>query len=93
MSATLTISASEFKARCLALLDQLTEGKLEKVIITKRGKRVGELSPPPPTPPASLHGSLKHMFTANLPSDEDVMAPAFDELWDAERDGPLGGME
>ncbi|MDE1163558.1 MAG: hypothetical protein PW792_16665 [Acidobacteriaceae bacterium] len=42
----LTIPAGEFKAKCLALLDQVNNGSL-KVIVTKRGKVVAEVSQPP----------------------------------------------
>ncbi len=92
MADVLTLPASEFKARCLALFDQLASGKLEKIIVTKRGKPVSEVTPPPPTHRPQLHGALKHMFNG-LPADEALMAPAFDELWEVEKDGPIGGME
>lgn len=39
-----TISAAEFKARCLALMDDV-QGTREAVIITKRGKPVAKLVP------------------------------------------------
>lgn len=42
----LTISATQFKAKCLALLDDLAEGRLHRIVITKRGKVVGQISPP-----------------------------------------------
>ncbi len=38
-----TISASDFKARCLAILDQVYETG-ERVVILKRGRPVAELS-------------------------------------------------
>jgi len=38
-----TINASDFKARCLAILDRVHETG-ERVIILKRGKPVAELS-------------------------------------------------
>ena len=41
------ISASEFKAKCLAILDQVNKTK-KPVRITKRGKVVAELVPPSP---------------------------------------------
>ena len=39
-----TITASEFKARCLKLMDEVTETG-DEVVITKRGKPVAKLSP------------------------------------------------
>ncbi len=44
-SETRTIPAGEFKAKCLALMDEVNEKKLT-LIITKRGKPVAELKPP-----------------------------------------------
>ena len=39
-----TIKASEFKARCLALMDEIAESG-EEIVITKRGKPVAKLAP------------------------------------------------
>ena len=41
----LTISATEFKAKCLALLDQVNEGGTT-LTVTKRGKAVAEVGAP-----------------------------------------------
>ncbi len=38
------ISATEFKTKCLSLMDQVNE-KLEEVIITKHGKPIAKLVP------------------------------------------------
>ena len=38
-----TITASEFKAKCLKIMDEVAESG-ERVVITKRGKPVAELS-------------------------------------------------
>lgn len=43
---TRTIPAGEFKAKCLQLMDEVNEHNL-RVIITKRGKPVGQLIAPP----------------------------------------------
>jgi prevent-host-death family protein len=40
-----TVSASDFKARCLAILDDVARSG-ERVTITKRGKAVAQLIPP-----------------------------------------------
>lgn len=42
---TRTISAAEFKAKCLQLMDEVKDHKL-KLVITKRGKPVAEMSAP-----------------------------------------------
>ncbi len=47
MTMTRTIPAGEFKARCLALLDEVKETG-EEIIITKRGKPVARILPPEP---------------------------------------------
>jgi prevent-host-death family protein len=41
------ISASEFKAKCLAILDEVYKTK-KPVRISKRGKVIAELVPPSP---------------------------------------------
>lgn len=45
---TRMIKASEFKAKCLAVLDEVERTQLP-VVITKRGKPVAELVPHRPT--------------------------------------------
>jgi prevent-host-death family protein len=46
MLAQTTISASEFKAKCLDILNQLSARKLTQVTITKHGRPVAILTPP-----------------------------------------------
>lgn len=70
-----TVSASEFKARCLALLDEVAAtGK--RLVVTKRGKPVAQLVPLDAETPASLAGSLL--------AAEDLVAPT-GEVWAAEQ--------
>jgi prevent-host-death family protein len=53
------ISATEFKARCLELMDRVCE-RGEVYVITKHGKQVAKLSPPDPAPDArTMLGSLR----------------------------------
>lgn len=52
-----TIAASEFKAKCLRLLDEVAE-KGHTLIITKRGKPVAKVEPVT-RPRNSLRGSWK----------------------------------
>ena len=40
-----TVTATEFKARCLALIDEIAESG-ETITVTKRGKPVAQLAPP-----------------------------------------------
>jgi antitoxin (DNA-binding transcriptional repressor) of toxin-antitoxin stability system len=46
MASPLTLGATEFKAKCLEILDRIGRRELEKVVITKRGVAVGVLVPP-----------------------------------------------
>jgi prevent-host-death family protein len=69
-----TVSASEFKARCLAMLDEVAATGGE-IVITKHGRPVAQVSAA--RAPASLRGSV----TFNV-SDEELMQP-LDIEWDA----------
>jgi prevent-host-death family protein len=75
------IAISEFKAKCLALLDQVQKTK-KPIRITRFGKPVAEVVP---TSPASLHdwiGSMKD----SIEIVGDVVSPANEENeWEALR--------
>jgi prevent-host-death family protein len=60
------VTASEFKAKCLHLLDEVEEG--ETLVITKRGRKVAKVSPISP-PKRSLRGSWKGLvkITGDIP--------------------------
>jgi prevent-host-death family protein len=60
-----SIAASEFKAKCLALLDEVAETK-EELVVTKRGKAVAKVVPA--EEPRSLIGTV----TYNISDDELV---------------------
>jgi prevent-host-death family protein len=71
-----TVSASRFKAECLALLDDVARGG-EEIVVTKRGRpvaRVVAIQAPP-----QLEGSVTFHV-----SDEQLIAP-LDVAWDVER--------
>jgi prevent-host-death family protein len=80
---TLQIGASEFKAKCLALMDQLAARKLSRIVVTKHGRPVAVLSPPPTPEEAAdaLFGCLKGEIIA--PADFDFTEPVLDEPLDA----------
>ena len=59
MTSPKRINASDFKARCLRVLDDVHETRSE-VVITKRGKPVARLSPIGPAR-QSLRGAWKGM--------------------------------
>ena len=77
------MNASEFKAKCLAILDEVnTTG--QPVTILKRGKPVAQLVPPVPSvsqyPQQSLKGTVQIMGDVVEP----VLAP---HDWEAEGSG------
>lgn len=72
-----TIKASEFKAKCLALMDEVARTG-ESVVITKKGEPVAELGPHRKKKPKSLFGLLKD----ELIITGDIMSP-IDVEWNA----------
>jgi len=64
-----TISASRFKAQCLALLDEVAESG-QALVVTKRGKPVARVEPL--APPESLEGSVTFLV-----SDDEFIAPLY----------------
>ncbi len=79
-----TFSASEFKAKCLDILDKLASHEIGQVVVTKRGKPVAVLTPPPSVASAvrGVHGFMRG--SANLPEGLDLTAPVNDEPFAAE---------
>lgn len=73
-----TIPASEFKARCLALMDEVAAGG-EPVVITKHGKPVARLTAHQPPRAKSLIGLHK----GQIKILGDIISPAWDGEWDA----------
>jgi prevent-host-death family protein len=80
MATTQTISASEFKAKCLNILDRLDKHELDRVIITKRGRTVAVLTSPE-TIVQDLYGSMRGSVI--IPEGFDLTEPVFDEPFDA----------
>jgi prevent-host-death family protein len=73
------IAAGEFKAKCLALLDEVSERR-EEIVITKRGTPVARLVPIDNTPPkifGRMAGSV--VITGDIVN-------SLDEEWDAMKD-------
>ena len=79
----LEIAASEFKAKCLGLMDRLAARKLNRIVVTKRGRPVAVLSPPPTAEETAeaFFGFMKGSVAA--PEDFDFTAPVLDEPLDA----------
>ena len=76
-----TIKASDFKARCLAILDRV-RATGEPVLITKRGRPVAELAPVRQTESEYPQTQLKGTVTVL----GDVVGPVVpEEVWEALR--------
>ena len=76
-----TMNASDFKARCLAILDRVARTGA-RLIILKRGRPVAEIRPPSPTDTAYPQQTLKGTVTVV----GDVVGPAIpQEHWDCLR--------
>ena len=72
-----TIKASEFKAKCLALMDQVKETG-DEIVITKNGKPVSIL-----TAYKNVPKTLFGLHVGKVTSHDDLVAPV-GEKWDAE---------
>lgn len=77
MSGAKEITATQFKARCLRLLDEVAESG-ETLVVTKRGRPVVRVEPS--SPRQDLRGSVKLLV-----SPEEFVKP-LDVAWDVERD-------
>jgi prevent-host-death family protein len=76
------VAISEFKAKCLALLDEVQKTK-QPLRITRRGKPVAEVTPPTPVNHANWMGSMKG--TGKILGD--IVSPASNpEDWEVLRD-------
>ncbi len=76
------VSISEFKAKCLALLEQVRKTR-QPIRVTRHGKPVAEVVPPEPAVDRKAWiGSLKDSMILG-----DIISPATDkDEWEAERD-------
>jgi prevent-host-death family protein len=75
------IAAGEFKAKCLAILDEVN-GTGQGVVITKRGVPVGKLIPFEEKNVDSLFGRLKGIVEI-VGDPDDLIKPIFpEEDWD-----------
>ena len=76
------VAISEFKAKCLALLEQVRRTR-QPIRITRHGKPVAEVVPPAPAADrSSLIGSMKDSKILG-----DIISPANDEdEWEVLRD-------
>ena len=73
-----TIQASEFKAKCLGLMDQVARTG-ETILVTKNGKPVAELRPHRPPRANSIIGIHK----GQIEILGDIISPVGTSLWKA----------
>jgi prevent-host-death family protein len=73
---TKAIKASEFKAKCLALLDEVAASG-DRLVITKNGKPVADLVPHRATRPSPFG-----LFKGQMEITGDIMSP-IDVEWEA----------
>jgi len=74
-----TISATDLKARCLAILDEVSRTG-ESVTVTKRGRPVAQLVPAP-------HPDFKGSLAGSVEILGDIVSPALPpHAWEAEGD-------
>ena len=74
-----TFTATEFKAKCLDILDRVGRREWERVVVTKRGVPVAVVtaSAPETFSIERLHGSMRGSVT--IPPEFDLTAPILDE--------------
>jgi prevent-host-death family protein len=73
----ITIPATEFKAKCLKLMDDVKRRRIT-VVITKRGKPVARIIPPDTKRRSTLFGALK----GSVIIKGDIISP-LDVEWEA----------
>lgn len=79
--AVLEINVTEFKAKCLVLFKELEARRYEKVVVTRRGKAIAELTPAAgeiPDPYGCLAGR------AIIPPELDLTSPLLEDVPEAE---------
>jgi antitoxin (DNA-binding transcriptional repressor) of toxin-antitoxin stability system len=77
----LEINVTEFKATCLALFKELEARRYAKVVVTRRGRPIAQLTPAVsevPDPYGCLAGR------AIIPADLDLTAPILEDIPEAE---------
>ena len=85
VASELTVTATEFKAKCLDILKRLGEHRLRRVTVTRRGKVVAVITPPQ-IDEATARAVIGSMAgSVQIPEGFDLTAPVLDWETDAER--------
>lgn len=77
-----TMSVSQFRSRCFEVVDQVARGKVERIVLTKRGEPIAALIRYVQRHP-KLHGAMTG--TVSIAFGVDIAEPT-GEVWEAERD-------
>lgn len=80
-----TMTATEFKAKCLEILDRIKSGEIDRLTITKRGEPVGVLIAPEHEADAVRHINGFMRGSVVGPEDVDLTSPILDEVLLAEQ--------
>ena len=75
MKETRKVAATEFKERCLALLEEVRQTR-QSLLVTRHGKPVAEILPYVPK-----SGGSTNPLKGSILSQSDLIAP-LDERWD-----------
>lgn len=78
MSKQRTVGATEFKTKCLALLDEVDQGG-GTIVVTKRGRPVAVIAPAPKVAWKSPKGS----WVGKMKILGDIVNTDSSELWEA----------
>jgi antitoxin (DNA-binding transcriptional repressor) of toxin-antitoxin stability system len=86
-AAVLEINVTEFKAKCLSVFKELEARRYDKVVVTRRGKAIAQLTPAVNEVP-DLYGALKGRVI--IPPGVDLTAPVLEDVPEAESgEGPF----
>ena len=75
-----SIAVTEFKARCLAVIDDVAQGKTGPVVLLKRNRPIAAIVPIDDDPP-DLWGAMRGSVTLAPGTD---LTQGTGEVWDAE---------
>ena len=84
MTTNQVINVTEFKAKCLSLFDEVEAGKIS-ITVTRRGRVVGVISPPPIK---QKFKSTRGSWAGKMEIVGDIVNIDMSDLWDVANDGP-----
>ena len=76
------IAISRFKATCLAILERVRKTG-EPILVTRRGKPVAQIQPPPP--PEATRKSLFGRMKGTAEVEGDIVSPLSAQDWEVLR--------